>query len=132
MEKTKFKIGDIVFWQELQGEVIKIDSDSRYPIRVRFTNNIVLNFTNNGRYYEATPQVLSHTPYTLNGFTQNEVIEKDTLVWVRDANHCNWHQRFYSHCINGKYYCFLDQKTSKETEAFESWVYLETNNPLIK
>jgi len=133
MEKTKFKIGDIVYWQDLRGVVINTDSTSKFPVLVVFNNNIMeLTFTNDGRLYSYTPQVLSHTPYTLNGFTQNEVIEKDTLVWVRDFSDGMWHQRFYSHFKDGKHHCFKYQKTSKETEEIESWNFLETTNPLIK
>jgi len=124
MKQTKFKKGDIVYWQELQGEFIDKFHNSDYPIRVRFTND--------GRCYVDTPIVLSHTPYTLNGFSQNEVIEKDTLVWVRDFSDGMWNQRFYSHFKDGKHHCFKYQKTSKETEEIESWNFLETTNPLIK
>lgn len=131
--QTKFKKGDIVYWQDLQGEVIDIDYyHSGYPIEVKFNTNQTICFTENGRHLAFTPPVLSHTPYTLNGFTQNSVIEKDTLVWVRDSDEYNWEQRFFSHFQDGKHYCFVNQKTSKETEATNSWTYLETENPLLK
>jgi hypothetical protein len=132
MEKTKFKKCDIVYWQDLQGEFIDKFHNSDYPIRVRFTNNRVVDFTNDGRCYVDTPPVLSHTPYTLNGFTQNEVIEKDTLVFVKDAKCMNWEIRFYSHFKDGKHYCFKYQHSSKETSDTDDWTYLETENPLIK
>jgi hypothetical protein len=132
MKKTKFKKGDIVYWQDLQGEVIDKFNNSIYYIRVRFTNNKVVDFTNDGRCYSDTPPVLSHTPYTLNGFTQNEVIEKDTLVWVRMYEDFEWQMRYYSHFENGQHYCFVGQLTSNQTEGIESWTYLETTNPLIK
>ena len=131
MEKTKFKIGDIVYWQELQGKVI-MSYNITYPIRVRFTNNRIDDFTIDGRICIDTPPVLSHTPYTLNGFSQNEVIEKDTLVWVRESSDEIWHQRFYSHCENEKHYCFKYQRTSKETDEKAWWTFVETTNPLIK
>lgn len=131
MEKTKFKKGDIVYWQELKGEVIEIDSSS-YPIIVNFSNDYSEYFTSDGRDYENTPIVLSHTPYTLNGFTQNEVIEKDTLVWVKYSECNEWLLRYYSHFENGKHYCFKFQLSSKETKEVESWDFLETTNPLIK
>jgi hypothetical protein len=131
MEKTKFKIGDIVYWQELQGKVI-MSYNITYPIRVRFTNNRIDDFTIDGRICIDTPPVLSHTPYTLNGFTQNEVIEKDTLVFVKDAKCMNWEIRFYSHFKDGKHYCFKYQHSSKETSDTDDWTYLETENPLIK
>lgn len=141
MEKTKFKKGDIVYWQDLRGVVIDIDSSS-YPIRVEFTNRLVDtftftnrlvdNFTKDGGIFEDTPPVLSHTPYTLNGFSQNEVIEKDTLVWVKMTPTSIWQQMFYSHFKDGNHYCFSNQQTSKETEWSSIWTYLETTNPLIK
>ena len=132
--ETKFKKGDIVYWQQLQGVVINIDSIKPYPITVNFNTNTdnYDDFTIDGRFINYAPPVLSHTPYTLNGFTQNSVIEKDTIVWVRNFISCDWIQRFYSHFENGKHYCFENQKTSKETYNTFSWNYLETENPLLK
>ena len=132
MEKTKFKKCDIVYWQDLQGEFIDKFHNSDYPIRVRFTNNRVVDFTNDGRCNVDTPPVLSHTPYTLNGFTQNEVIEKDTLVYVKYSERNEWVLRFYSHFENGKHHCFKYQHTSKKTNDTIAWDFLETTNPLIK
>ena len=132
MIKIEIKKGDIVYWQDLQGEVITIDSDSHYPIIVKFINGISMRFSKDGSFYENTPQVLSHTPYTLNGFTQNKVIEKDTLVWVRMYEDSEWQMRYYSHFENGQHYCFIGQLTSNQTQGYECWVYLETTNPLIK
>jgi hypothetical protein len=129
MEKTKFKKGDIVYWQDLQGEVIEIYS-SYYPIRVEFPNRLVVTFTKDGRIFEDTPPVLSHTPYTLNGFTQNEVIEKDTLVWVMRLEGGEWEMRYYSHFENDIHYCFVNQLTSKQTDETTIWNFLETTNPL--
>jgi hypothetical protein len=132
MKQTKFKKGDIVYWQDLQGKIIVFGHESKYPITVRFTDDIHMSFTIDGRVYEDTPIVLSHTPYTLNGFTQNEVIQKDTLVFVKDAKCMNWEIRFYSHFKDGKHYCFKYQHSSKETSDTDDWTYLETENPLIK
>lgn len=130
--KTKFKKGDIVYWQDLQGEVTDIDFHPHYPIEAKFNNGRVLSFTIDGRSIIETPPVLSHTPYTLNGFTQNSVIEKDTIVWVLDLNGYYWVQMFYSHFENGIHYCFQAQKTSKETNGITAWNFLETENPLLK
>ena len=132
MEKTKFKIGDIVYWQDLQGEVIDKFNNSINYMRVIFTNNKVVDFTNDGRCNVDTPPVISHTPYTLNGFTQNEVIEKDTLVWVKWNKNNEWKMRYYSHFENGKHHCFKYQHTSKKTNDTIAWNFLETTNPLIK
>ena len=131
--ETKFKKGDIVYWQDLKGEVIDIDSKAKANIEVTFTNGHVVWFTKDGSVYSIElPPVLSHTPYTLNGFTQNSVIEKDTLVWIRDGNEYDWVQRFYSHFENGKHYCFANQLPSNETKEIFSWSFLETENPLLK
>lgn len=136
MEKTKFKIGDIVYWQDLQGEVIDAVNGTiscYIKVKVKFNNdNNITYFTIDGRLYSNTPPVLSHTPYTLNGFSQNEVIEKDTLVWVRMTPTSIWQQQFYSHFKDGNHYCFSNQQTSKEREWSSIWTYLETTNPLIK
>ena len=129
--ERKFKKGDIVYWQDLQGEVTDID-DTDYPITVKFNNDFKKSFTYDGRYFEHFPPVLSHTPYTLNGFTQNSLIERDTLVWVRDSNNDWWQQMFYSCFKDGKHYCFIEQKTSKETGLVSSSNFLETENPLLK
>ena len=122
MEKIKFKKGDIVYWQDLQGEVMDTDDDGTdFTITVRFTNGKEEYFTIDGRVYTNTPPVLSHTPYTLNGFTQNEVIEKDTLVWVKHEKDGEWKMRYYSHFENGKHYCFIIQLTSKQTDELINW-----------
>ena len=130
--ETKFKKGDIVYWQDLQGLVIDIDIFNPFPLTVKFTIDYTDDFTNDGRHLSFTPPVLSHTPYTLNGFTQNSVIEKDTIVWIRDGNEYDWVQRFYSHFENGKHYCFANQLPSNETKEIFSWNFLETENPLLK
>lgn len=128
---TKFKKGDIVYWQDLKGEVMNTDNSEPYTIKVKFLSDYGNYFTNDGRIHKEIPPVLSHTPYTLNGFSQNSVIEKDTLVWVRNNDEC-WHQRFYSHFENGYHCCFNDQKTSKDTNGITAWNFLETENPLLK
>lgn len=131
--KIEFKKGDNVYWQDLPGEVTNIDSKVKSKIEVTFTNGHVVWFTKDGSVFSIElPPVLSHTPYTLNGFTQNSVIEKDTLVWVRDSSDGLWEQRFYSHFEKGQHYCFQYQKTSKETEHIMLWNFLETENPLLK
>ena len=132
--KIEFKKGDNVYLQDLQGIVIDDNYNDNFPIAVKFINDYIDYFTDDGRFYLCLnfPPVLSHTPYTLNGFSQNSVIEKDTLVWVRHNDECLWQQRFYSHFKDGKHYCFYDQKTSREMKSTVSWDYLETENPLLK
>lgn len=132
--KIEFKKGDNVYLQDLQGIVIDDNYNDNFPIAVKFINDYIDYFTDDGRFYLCLnfPPVLSHTPYTLNGFTQNSVIEKDTIVWVRNFDDYFWEQRFYSHSENSKHYCFDRQKTSKETNSTTDWNFLETENPLLK
>jgi hypothetical protein len=128
-----FKKGDIVYWQDLKGVVIDDNNDKDYPIEVDFkSDSDYIYFTSDGRYFEYLPPVLSQTPYTLNGFTQNKEIEKDTLVWVKGYENDVWGMRYYSHFEDGKHYCFNEQMTSEETDRNADWLIVETENPLLK
>lgn len=70
-KNKKFKVGDVVYWGEKKGDVIKqSNEDSEYSINVLFNGNIiekdwVLSFTKDGRCLHGTPIVLSHFPYEL-------------------------------------------------------------------
>lgn len=130
--KTVFKKGMTVYWGELKGEVLEIENESIYPVGVRFENNMHAVFTIDGRTKDGLPVVLSLTPYTLNGFSQEPQIEKDTLVYVRNKEIDQWEMRYYSHFENGIHYCFCGQKKSKETDYSYAWKFLETENPLLK
>jgi hypothetical protein len=59
--------------------------------------------------------------------------KKDDLVWVRAKCDYDWNVRFYSHFENGKHYCFIDQKSSKETGTTIDWkeIFSFDQNPLI-
>lgn len=141
MEKRKFKIGEIVYWQEVQGEVIKTSYyDSDYPVNVKFSNGWLFDFTDDGRHHVNALPVLSYEPYKNevnknevieNDFTQYKIIQKDTLVFVKHHKEYEWLMKYYSHFENGKHYCFKIQYTSKETNETTSWNYVETENPLI-
>lgn len=129
--KTPFKKGQKVYWGELKGEVVEINLTCDYPLTVKF-NDVPYLFTKDGRYDENLPPVLSITPYTLNGFSQEPQIEKDTLVYVRDSELDDWKMAFYSQFEDGTHYCYPYQKKSTETDKVQSWKFLETENPLLK
>jgi hypothetical protein len=56
-------------------------------------------------------------------------IAKDTLVWCKDLGEKVWQQRFYSHFVNGKHYCFIDQKKSNQVEIATLWNIVTDKNP---
>jgi len=56
-------------------------------------------------------------------------IAKDTLVWCKDLGEKVWQQRFYSHFVNGKHYCFIEQKKSNEVAITTLWNIVTTENP---
>lgn len=128
--KTVFKKGMTVYWGELKGEVVDITSGS-YPVKTEFAE-VYYYFTEDGGIFIGMPPVLSITPYTLNGFSQDPQIEKDTLVYVRDLEDQEWKIRYYSHFDNGKHHCFINQYKAHETKHVEIWESLETENPLLK
>ena len=76
MEKQIFKKGDKVFdylfgW----GNVVEVrDDNNRFPLRVQFKKGIA-GYTFDGRFYEDSPQTLSFTEYTINGFSQERPVE---------------------------------------------------------
>jgi hypothetical protein len=60
-------------------------------------------------------------------------IPKDTLVWVKKNNEFDmWQQKFYSHCDNGKHYCFVNQKKSNETNNVNLWKIVTDKDPFKK
>lgn len=128
-----FKKGQTVYWGELKGEITDVDNQCMDPLTVKFEGIITtFTFKENGRYLEDLPPVLSITPYTLTGFSQEPQIEKDTVVYVRDNETDKWEMRYYSHFKYGIHYCYIEQLKSTETDILEAWVFLETENPLLK
>lgn len=128
--KTVFKKGQTVYWGELKGEVVDIELGC-LPLKIIF-KGMHYYFTLTGRPGEGLPPVLSLTPYTLNGFSQEPQIEKDTLVYVRDHDDKKWEMRFYSHVDNGIHFCFSHQLKSSDTKKSINWKFVETENPLLK
>jgi hypothetical protein len=58
-----------------------------------------------------------------------KVIQKDTLVYVKNYEEHTWEIRFYSHFKNGKHYCFNCQKKSTEIDEYDSWTIVTDINP---
>lgn len=105
--ESNFKKGDKVFdilfgW----GEVIEIeDGDFKYLLQVKFKEESVY-YTLDGKYLEDAPRTLSFTEYTLNGFSQERLIdlpEIGELVMVSD-NGNDWLLREVKEIQNGKVY----------------------------
>jgi hypothetical protein len=132
--KTEFKKGDTVYYGTSKGEVIEQrNENSISSMKVMFENFSHVLFTKDGRYYKDTPVVLSHFPYELEMKRVEEVIEKDTIVWYRDTEHCTWKNGYYSHFEDGKHYVFNWSLKSTETTETETlfWKIVTTKNPLI-
>lgn len=125
------KKGDTVYWQDLKGEIINDKHLLDYPLFVKFNNGDIRSFTKDGRHLIGLPPILSLTPYTLEGFSQEKPIEKDTLVYVTDYEDNYWGMRYYSHFEDGKHYCFASQKKSTETDEISYWKYCQVENPLL-
>ena len=106
MEKQIFKKGDKVFdylfgW----GEVTRIDCDD-YPIVVVFIRNYVRKYTFDGRFHEDSPQTLSFTEYTLNGFSQERPVELPEIgeeIMVSEDGY-NWYLLAFSEFRKGCVY----------------------------
>ena len=104
--ESNFKKGDKVFdilfgW----GEVIEIKMAFSYPLEVEFKEESVC-YTLDGKYLDDAPRTLSFTEYTLNGFSQERLIdlpEIGELVMVSD-NGNDWLLREVKEIQNGKVY----------------------------
>lgn len=141
MEKTIFKVGDEVYYYDLEkgclkGEIIKILNDSDFPIEVKF-KYYTITFDFKGVYVSGEIPTLSFAPYDFinGGFTQERPlpeIEVDTLVYVKLFFSDSWSMRYFSHFKNRKMYVFHRQlKSTKTKEAIEvsEWSLI---NPLEK
>jgi len=131
MENQIFKKDDVVYWGQMKGEVVGIDKDASHPVRVFFAEEIV-RFTINGETRRTHPPVLSFTPYTLEGFSQERPepeIPEGTLVYVRNYEVHDWEMQFYSHKGESRYFCYVGQLKDGD---MSSWKYCQTENPLIK
>ena len=107
MEKQIFKKGDKVFdylfgW----GNVVEVrDDNNRFPLRVQFKKGIA-GYTFDGRFYEDSPQTLSFTEYTLNGFSQERPVELPEIgeeIMVSEDGY-NWYLLAFSEFRKGCVY----------------------------
>lgn len=79
--KTTFKDGQKAYIQDLEG-VVEV---RKYDLVVRCINGKVFKFTFDGRLSIDTPKILSHTPYTLEGFTSEQPYEIGELYLFSDS-----------------------------------------------
>lgn len=64
-KNKKFKLGDIVYFANLRGKVIRQNNDdSDVSLLIEFDNHNFL-FTKDGRFYPEMPILISHFPYEL-------------------------------------------------------------------
>ena len=120
---SKVKVGDKI-WTIQSGwvEVIKINEKTNYPIETEEDS-----YTLDGKntIFEKHPSAFLEYPF------KEQPIEKDTLVWFRDSEDENWMFGYYSHFKDGIHYCFEASLKSTETESFNDWNIVTTENPLI-
>ena len=111
MAKEIFKVGDEVYHIEYGwGEVIAITGNFNFPLQVRFTKGEenIFSFTADGRETTESYQgLLSFTEYTLQGFSQERLIELPEvgeLCLFRVADHHSWSVRkFVSYIPNAEF-----------------------------
>lgn len=120
---SKVKVGDKI-WTIQSGwtEVIQINKKTDYPIR---TEEDSYTFDGKSTIFEKHPSAFLEYPF------KHEPIEKDTLVYYRDKEVCPWKVGYYSHFEDGKHYVFESSLKSTETEFFNDWKIVTTENPLI-
>lgn len=135
MKTQIFKKGDTVYCVLFgKGEVIYYNAELEYPIWVDYPSG-KQQYSVDGRYSHLFSPTLSHTPYTLEGFSQREplpIIEVDTLVYVRDSDSHNWGMRYFSHFDEDGYMvCFSDQNKSTSPNNPKRWNMYSLTNPLV-
>jgi hypothetical protein len=101
---TIFKVGDKVFdvrygWGVVSSVNIRTKD---WPVEVVFDGEEELldEYTFDGRAFINYPPTLSFTEYTLEGFSQErpeELPKKGDIVWGRDKDYQNWHIYHFSH-----------------------------------
>ncbi|MEK6879842.1 MAG: hypothetical protein AABY22_09560 [Nanoarchaeota archaeon] len=140
MKQQIFKLNDRVFDFRYGWGTISCIFDNNltnYILKVTFDNVNYMTYTWDGRNTPHSPQYLSLTPYDLvsGGFSQRKsqpVIEKDTLIYVRELGE-EWTMRFFSHFDKeGNLFCYNNQNTSKSETMTSSWKTWSLENPLIK
>jgi len=140
-QKTEFELNDIVY-VAFNGVVEKatvIRTRKSQP-KLKTSEPILILIDGGTRIAfseKRAKTALSFTPFTieLKGFTSERpqpVIEKDTLVWVKDTDDKEWLKRHYckTDWLNGYHECFIEGKTSHETNVTYPWDELSLTNPL--
>lgn len=73
-------------------------------------------------------KTLSATEYTYLDFSQEEIIEKGSLVYFRNNEDFPWNIGFYHEFKDGFHHCFISQQKQGESIC---WNFCQTTNPLI-
>ena len=124
-----FKLGQKV-WDmsisEEEGKVVSIDNSLRHPIIAEF--NSIRNYYKIDGINKYGQRTLSSAPYTFQGFSQETIIERGTLVYFKDYKEFSWNIGFYNKFEDGKHFVFEDQ--NKDGISM-SWKFCQTENPLI-
>jgi hypothetical protein len=128
-----FREGDKVFCYYFGGwgEVFrKYDSDhTHFPLRCSFPIGNA-SFTEDGRYHEKGPIMLSFTEYTLEGFSQErpeELPKIGDIVWVREYGFVDWRVSHFFGKSGDKYLASIFG--IKELAA--TWAEMTTKNPHV-
>lgn len=138
-QETIFKVGDTVYdsliFPGLKGEIISKDN---IYIRIQFEHESVKRIYGlDGRSLSVGLPTLSFSSYEVNieGFSQERPLPEitiDTPVFVKHRIDDFWVLRRFSHFENATCYCFINEKSSKETSHIEFWNYWSLENPLLK
>lgn len=123
--KVGMKVWDVSFGE---GKVVQIHDDNLYPIRVEFAKKIA-RYTYDGKYLtNVTNTSLYQTEPILTPNVPINEFEQDELVLVRDLG--EWLLRYFSHFEDGKYWCYSNQRTEGNVNAWNQISKL-TDNPLL-
>lgn len=126
-----FKLGQKVWDKSISdeaGEVVNIDSgDLVYPIEIKFISGNTT-YTIDGRLSSESTKTLSTTPYTFQGFSQETIIERGTVVYVRNYEEFSWEIGFYDEFKDNDHFVFVGQQKEGDSNP---WTFCQTKNPLI-
>jgi hypothetical protein len=120
---SKVKVGDKI-WTIEDGwtKVLSTDYSELHPIETK-NGCYTINGRNSSKY--KYPSAFLEYPF------KEQEIEKDTLVWFRNAEAQHWMVGYYSHFENGKHFVFDASKKSTEATGATRWKIVTTENPLL-
>ena len=124
-----FKLGQKVWDMSIQEEAGVVVGVSGFDF-----NEITVDFIKSRERYkidgenEHGQKTLSLAPYTFQGFSQETIIERGTVVYIRDYEVTGWEFGFYDQFKNNQHYIFQDQQKEGESSP---WRFCQTENPLI-